>query len=284
MNETSLPSPPLLAVRDLRIEFHQNGETIQAVGGVSFSLRSGETLAIVGESGSGKSVAALSLTRLLPGTPHCQSSGQVIYKGAELLSKREKVLRGIRGSEIAYIFQEPTAALNPVFTVGYQIAEAIRRHRPEVINIGSAVIDALRSVGIETPERRMHDFPHQMSGGMLQRVMIAMALASDPTILIADEPTTALDTTIQRQIMELFQSIKRRYPIAMILITHNFGIVKGFADRVLVMYRGKFVESGRTADLLRAPKHPYTRALLECIPRIGMKGHRLATIDYASLA
>ena len=284
MNQTSLPSSPLLAVRDLRIEFHQNGETIQAVGGVSFSLRSGETLAIVGESGSGKSVTALSLTRLLPGTPHCQSSGQVIYKGAELLSKREKVLRSIRGSEIAYIFQEPTAALNPVFTVGYQIAEAIRRHRPEVITIGSAVIDALRSVGIETPERRMHDFPHQMSGGMLQRVMIAMALASDPAILIADEPTTALDTTIQRQIMELFQSIKRRYPIAMILITHNFGIVKGFADRVLVMYRGKFVESGRTADLLRAPKHPYTRALLECIPRIGMRGHRLATIDYASLA
>ncbi len=284
MNQTSLPSPPLLAVRDLRIEFHQNGETVQAVGGVSFSLRSGETLAIVGESGSGKSVTALSLTRLLPGAPHCQSSGQVIYKGAELLSKREKFLRSIRGSEIAYIFQEPTAALNPVFSVGYQIAEAIRRHRPEVMNISSAVVDALRRVGIETPERRMHDFPHQMSGGMLQRVMIAMALASDPAILIADEPTTALDTTIQRQIMELFQSIKRRYPIAMILITHNFGIVKGFADRVLVMYRGKFVESGRTADLLRAPKHPYTRALLECIPRIGMKGHRLATIDYASLA
>ena len=189
----------------------------------------------------------------------------------------------MRGRQIAYIFQEPTASLNPVFSIGEQIAEAIRLHFPEVRNPKERVIAALDRVGIRQPERRYRDYPHQLSGGMNQRVMIAMALACEPQILVADEPTTALDVTIQAEIMALLGRLKRESQMAIILITHNFGIVKGFAERVAVMFRGRIVEAGSTAAVLENPRHPYTRALLACIPRLGDRRRRLATIDYAAL-
>ncbi|MFM8719152.1 MAG: ABC transporter ATP-binding protein, partial [Chthoniobacterales bacterium] len=189
----------------------------------------------------------------------------------------------VRGGRIAYIFQEPSTSLNPVYTVHSQIAEAVRLHRPDVTDVDAEVVRWLDAVGIVDAAKRMHDYPHQLSGGMQQRVMIAMALACQPDILVADEPTTALDVTIQAQIMELLASLKERFGMAVILITHNFGIVSGFASRVLVMYRGKIVEQGTTAEVLRAPKHPYTRALIDCIPQLGSTEKRLKTIDHAAL-
>jgi ABC-type dipeptide/oligopeptide/nickel transport system ATPase component len=192
-------------------------------------------------------------------------------------------LRKLRGGKIAYIFQEPSTSLNPVYTVHSQIAEAVRLHRPDVTDVDAEVVRWLDAVGIVDAAKRMHDYPHQLSGGMQQRVMIAMALACQPDILVADEPTTALDVTIQAQIMELLSTLKERFGMAVILITHNFGIVSGFASRVLVMYRGKIVEQGPTADVLRSPKHAYTRALIDCIPQLDSKDKRLKTIDHAAL-
>ena len=192
-------------------------------------------------------------------------------------------LRKLRGGRIAYIFQEPSTSLNPVYTVRSQIAEAVRLHRPDVTDVDAEVVRWLDAVGIVDAAKRMHDYPHQLSGGMQQRVMIAMALACQPDILVADEPTTALDVTIQAQIMELLASLKERFGMAVILITHNFGIVSGFASRVLVMYRGKIVEQGPTTEVLRAPKHAYTRALIDCIPQLGSTDKRLKTIDHAAL-
>lgn len=281
----SLPSSAaaLLQVKDLRVCFQSRHGLVRAVDGISFALSPGETLAVVGESGSGKSVTALALTRLLPAPPTCQITGEIRYRGRHILKASDRELRAIRGKHIAYIFQEPSASLNPVFTVGDQIAEAIKLHFPDEKAVTGRVIEALRMVGIRQPERRYKDYPHQLSGGMNQRVMIAMALACQPHILVADEPTTALDVTIQAEIMDLLKKLKHQHNMAIILITHNFGIVKGFAERVAVMFRGRIVETGSTQALLSNPQHPYTKALIACIPRLGDRRRRLPTIDYAML-
>ena len=276
-------SKTLLQVRDLCIDFVLEDRTIEAVKGATFDLAAGETLAIVGESGSGKSVTALALTRLLPVPPAVIKRGEIEFEGKNVLAMDAAQLRKLRGGKIAYIFQEPSTSLNPVYTVYSQIAEAVRLHRPDVTDVDAEVVRWLDAVGIVDAAKRMHDYPHQLSGGMQQRVMIAMALACQPDILVADEPTTALDVTIQAQIMELLSSLKERFGMAVILITHNFGIVSGFASRVLVMYRGKIVEQGATAEVLRSPKHAYTRALIDCIPQLDSKDKRLKTIDHAAL-
>ena len=276
-------TPPLLEVRDLRVSFRDRRTMTSVVHGVGFRLRSGDTLAVVGESGSGKSVTCLALTGLLPQPPACRVEGSVRLLGRELVGAEPAVLRAVRGKDIAYIFQEPSASLNPVFTVGEQIAEAVRLHFPKESDVERRVIEALRRVGIRDPERRHRDYPHQLSGGMNQRVMIAIALACRPRILVADEPTTALDVTIQADIMRLLRELKETTDMSIVLITHNFGLVKGFADRVIVMYRGRIVEQGNVATVLESPQHAYTRALIACIPRLGAKRHRLPSIDREAL-
>jgi ABC-type dipeptide/oligopeptide/nickel transport system ATPase component len=277
-------SKPILQVSDLCIDFVLEDRTIEAVRGASFELAAGETLAIVGESGSGKSVTALALTRLLPVPPAVIKRGEIVFDGQNVFTMDAAQLRKLRGGRIAYIFQEPSTSLNPVFTVSSQIAEAIRLHRPDVTDVDADVIRWLDAVGIVDAAKRRNDYPHQLSGGMQQRVMIAMALACQPDVLVADEPTTALDVTIQAQIMDLLASLKEKFGMAVILITHNFGIVSGFASRVLVMYRGKIVEQGPTEEVLRHPQHAYTRALIDCIPRLDSNEKRLKTIDHAALA
>jgi ABC-type dipeptide/oligopeptide/nickel transport system ATPase component len=274
---------PLLEVRDLRVSFRNRRQMTSVIHGVGFQLAAGETLALVGESGSGKSVTCLALTGLLPQAPACRVDGSVRFLGRELIGADPAVLRAVRGKEIAYIFQEPSASLNPVFTVGEQIAEAVRLHFPEESDVEGRVIEALREVGIRDPEKRHRDYPHQLSGGMNQRVMIAMALACRPRILIADEPTTALDVTIQAEIMRLLRTLKETTDMAIVLITHNFAIVKGFADRVIVMYEGRIVEQGDVKNVLENPTHAYTRELIACIPRLGAKRRRLPTIDREAL-
>jgi ABC-type dipeptide/oligopeptide/nickel transport system ATPase component len=283
VNPSLAESGPLLQVENLAVRFQTRHGGEQAVAGVDFTLAAGQTLAVVGESGSGKSVTALALTRLLPPPPICRLSGSIRYRGRSILDAGERELRAIRGKQIAYIFQEPTASLNPVFSVGYQIAEAITLHFPDEPDPTGRTIEALRQVGIRDPERRYRDYPHQLSGGMNQRVMIAMALACRPAVLVADEPTTALDVTIQAEIMALLGRIRREQHMAILLITHNFGIVKDFADRVAVMFKGRIVETGPTAAILSQPRHPYTRALIECIPRLGARRARLPAIDYTTL-
>jgi ABC-type dipeptide/oligopeptide/nickel transport system ATPase component len=276
-------SLPLLEVRHLRVSFRSRREMTSVVHGVSFDLGAGETLALVGESGSGKSVTCLALTGLLPQPPACRVEGSVRLLGRELVGAEQAALRAVRGKDIAYIFQEPSASLNPVFTVGEQIAEAVRLHFPEETDIEGRVIEALRMVGMRDPERRHRDYPHQLSGGMNQRVMIAIALACRPRILVADEPTTALDVTIQADIMRLLRELKETTDMSILLITHNFGLVKGFAGRVIVMYQGRIVEQGDVETVLEKPQHVYTRELIACIPRLGAKRHRLPTIDREAL-
>jgi ABC-type dipeptide/oligopeptide/nickel transport system ATPase component len=274
---------PLLDIRNLAIDFATETGTVEAVKGISFTLMEGETLAIVGESGSGKSVTGLALTRLLPEPPALYRSGEILLHGRDVLKMSPRELRDIRGNKIAYIFQEPSTSLNPVFTIRNQIAEAIQLHRPEVRDLDAEVVKYLDLVGIVDPAKRLHDYPHQLSGGMQQRVMIAMALSCQPELLVADEPTTALDVTIQAQIMDQLRELKTRVRMAIILITHNFGIINGIADRVAVMFRGKIVEYGATQEVLANPQHPYTRALIQCIPQLGAKRERLTTIDHAAL-
>lgn len=272
--------PELLKVSDLHIAFHSRGQTNEVVKGIDFSIESdGKTVAILGESGSGKSVTCLSLTRLLPEPPTCTVSGQILFEGKDITQMDRKAIRDVRGSGIAYIFQEASASLNPVFTVGYQIAEAVRLHRPDISDVTARVIELLELVGIRDAAKRFKAYPHEMSGGMQQRVMIAMALACEPKLLVADEPTTALDVTIQAQIIDLLRDLRERLGMSIALITHNFGIVKGFADEVIVMYRGEIVEQGPVNDVLNNPQHPYTKALIACIPKLGVKQDRLTTID-----
>ena len=285
----------LLQVKNLSIRFNTERGRVDAVREVSFSLNKGETLAIVGESGSGKSVTALSLTRLLPEPPAEFVSGQILWKEKDVLGLSPGELRAIRGGQIAYIFQEPSTSLNPLFTIRNQIAEAIELHRPEIRDVDAEIVKWLDLVGIVDPAKRMRDYPHQLSGGMQQRVqiskalsnnqrvMIAMALSCQPDLLIADEPTTALDVTIQAQIMEQLRELKAKLEMAIILITHNFGIISGIADHVAVMYRGQIVEYGKTAEVLSNPQHAYTRALIDCIPKLGAKRRRLATIEHGAL-
>jgi ABC-type dipeptide/oligopeptide/nickel transport system ATPase component len=273
----------MLEVRDLTISFRSEDGNIPAVRSVCFSVQNGETLAIVGESGSGKSVTAMALSRLLPEPPALYESGEILLDGRSILGMNEKALLSVRGNQIAYIFQEPATSLNPVYSIYEQIAETIRLHRPDVREVRKEVIYWLDQVGILDSTRRLKDYPFQLSGGMQQRVMIAMALCCRPSILVADEPTTALDVTIQRQILDLFQALKIKYQMSIILITHNFGIIRGLADKVAVMFRGRVVEFGETETVLRHPQHPYTRALIECVPKLGVKIDRLKTIDYSSL-
>ncbi|EDY84656.1 Oligopeptide/dipeptide transporter domain family protein [Verrucomicrobiia bacterium DG1235] len=274
----------LLEVRDLKIRFSSRHSKIDAVKGISFSLEKGKTLAIVGESGSGKSVTSMSLSRLLPPPPKCEVSGEALLDGVNLLDLSEKELCKVRGKRIAYVFQEPSTSLNPYFTVGAQIKEALKFHRDDIDDFRAETISLLKKVGIRDAETRFDDYPHQMSGGMKQRVVIAMALACQPDILVADEPTTALDVTIEAQIMELLRELRERENMSIILITHNFGIVDGFADEVAVMYRGRIVEKGETKQVLSSPKHEYTKALIRCIPRLGVKRDRLPVVDYAAIA
>jgi ABC-type dipeptide/oligopeptide/nickel transport system ATPase component len=273
----------MLEVRDLTVSFRSNGGKVPAVRSVSLVLEKGETLAIVGESGSGKSVTAMALTRLLPEPPAIYEAGDILFEGKSVLQMNERQLRALRGNRIAYIFQEPATSLNPVFSIYEQIAEAIRLHRPDVREVRKEVVNWLDQVGIVDAAGRLKDYPFQLSGGMQQRVMIAMALCCRPAILVADEPTTALDVTIQRQILDLFRDLKRKYRMSILLITHNFGIIRGLADKVAVMFRGRIVEFGDAESVLRAPQHPYTQALIECIPRLGMKLDRLKTINYSTL-
>ena len=284
----------MLDVRHLTIRFAERaGRTGQPVVGklavedVNFRIDDGATLAVVGESGSGKSVSALALTRLLPEPPAYYESGEVLLDGVNLLELPERELRRVRGGRIAYVFQDPSTSLNPVFTVRQQMAEVLALHRPDVPRDRHAqdaeIVRALAEVRIVHPEQRLGAYPHELSGGMAQRVMIAMALASRPKLLVADEPTTALDATVQKQIMDLLRDLKRSRGMSILLITHNFSIIGGLADEVAVMFRGRIVETGKTEDVLSAPRHPYTRALIDCIPKLGAKRRRLATIDHAAL-
>lgn len=280
-----MSASPLLEVRHLTIRFAPDGPA--AVDDVSFTLGAGETLAVVGESGSGKSVTALAMTRLLPEPPARYEHGEILLEGQNLLSLPEIGLRAVRGGKVAYVFQDPATTLNPVLTVRAQMDEVLRLHRPDVPADRRArdaeIVRELAEVGITEPDKRLRAYPHELSGGMAQRVIIAMALACRPKLLVADEPTTALDATVQRQIMDLFKSLKGKFGMSILLITHNFGIIGGLADRVAVMFRGKLVEEGKTDDVLRAPQHPYTRALIDCIPKLGAHRRRLATIDHATL-
>jgi ABC-type dipeptide/oligopeptide/nickel transport system ATPase component len=270
----------LLEVSDLRIAFHSRGESNEVVHGINFSIDAGgKTVAILGESGSGKSVTCMSLTRLLPEAPTCTVSGEILFEGKNVLEMDRETIRGVRGSGIAYIFQEASASLNPVFTVGHQIAEAVKLHRPDITDVQGRVVELLELVGIRDAAQRTKAYPHEMSGGMQQRVMIAMALACEPKLLVADEPTTALDVTIQAQIMNLLRDLREKLGMSIVLITHNFGIVKGFADEVIVMFRGEIVEQGPVEEILNNPQHAYTKALIACIPKLGLKQRRLTTID-----
>jgi peptide/nickel transport system ATP-binding protein len=258
----------LLEVRDLSVRFDTDDGTVHAVDRLSFSLAQGEVLGVVGESGCGKSVSAMSLLQLLPRT--ARVSGRADFEGIDLLSSRVSRLRKIRGREIAFVFQEPMTSLNPSFKIGNQLAEVLRRH----LGVGRAAartrsIELLDLVRIPAPDRRFDEYPHQLSGGMRQRVMIAMALACDPKILIADEPTTALDVTIQAGILDLMRDIRERLGTAIVLITHNLGVVADIADRVIVMYAGRKVEEAPVGELFAHPQHPYTIGLLGAIPRPG---------------
>jgi peptide/nickel transport system ATP-binding protein len=261
-------SAPLLAVENLQTRFYTRAGTVKAVDGVSFTLGPGETLAIVGESGCGKSVTALSLMRLVADPPGRIVGGSVRLEGTELLALDEAAMRRVRGKLVSMIFQEPMTSLNPVMTIGRQIGESLVLH--EGLSRRAALdrsVELLQLVGIPEPAQRAREYPHQLSGGMRQRAMIAMALACRPRVLIADEPTSALDVTIQAQILALLDKLRRDIGTAVLFITHNLGVVAEIADRVVVMYAGRVVEEGDVRSLFRAPRHPYTRGLLACLPR-----------------
>jgi peptide/nickel transport system ATP-binding protein len=261
---------PLLSVRDLRVEFKSRRGTALVLNGVDFYVSKGETLCVVGESGCGKSMTALALLRLIPSPPGRISNGQVLFNGEDLATASMERMREVRGNRISMIFQEPMTSLNPVLTVGDQIGESLRLHAGLDTKAARArSIDMLRQVGIPAPDRRVDEYPHQLSGGMRQRVMIAMALACRPDILIADEPTTALDVTVQAQIFDLLRDLQRDKGTAIILITHDMGAVAEMADRVMVMYAGRVIEQGAAERVLSMPGHPYTRGLIDCLPELG---------------
>ncbi len=263
---------PLLELHDLKTQFFTPEGVVKAVDGVSLELHAGETLGIVGESGSGKSVTALSVMRLQ--RPGKIVSGDVRFKGRDLTKLSEIEMREIRGQEIAMIFQDPMTSLNPVFRTGWQVGEPVRLHQGwDKARAMGVAVSMLTKVGIPAPEKRARDYPHQFSGGMRQRAMIAMGLTTTPKVLIADEPTTALDVTIQAQILDLLRQVNREFGTATILITHNLGVVAGMCERVMVMYAGRIVESGPTVDVFAHPKHPYTWSLLRSIPRLDEERH-----------
>ncbi len=269
----------LLSVRDLRVLFGTERGDIAAVDTVSFDIAEGEVLGIVGESGSGKSVTALSIMGLLPKPPARVASGSIWFEGENILTYSEREMRGLRGPGIGMIFQEPMTSLNPVFTIGDQLMETVRVHERVGPKAQRArAVEMLAKVGIAAPERRLADYPHQLSGGMRQRVMIAIALACHPKLLIADEPTTALDVTIQQQILELLLDLRDEFRMGIMMITHNMGVVAEIADRVIVMYAGKIVERAAVNELFEHPSHPYTRGLLDSIPSLTDDRERLKTI------
>ncbi|MCT8997858.1 dipeptide/oligopeptide/nickel ABC transporter permease/ATP-binding protein [Chelativorans intermedius] len=273
------PSPAALDVRDLRTEFHVGREVYKAVGGVSFALRRHECLGLVGESGSGKSVTAMSLLGLVPTPPGRIAGGRVLYRGRDLLEASQAELRTLRGGAFAYVFQDPLSTLHPLFTVGDQVAEAIRAHQPLAFRAAwKRAVELLELVRIPNAAERANAYPHQLSGGMRQRVSIAMALANDAEILVADEPTTALDVTVQAQILKLMGALQEEKGSALLFITHDFGVVSEISDRVAVMYAGRIVETGPTDEVLAAPAHPYTRKLIDCVPVLGRPERRLDAI------
>ncbi|MEM7081025.1 MAG: ABC transporter ATP-binding protein [Pseudomonadota bacterium] len=274
---TAQDEAPLLEVHNLVTEFRTPGGTGAAVNGLSFHVRRGETLGIVGESGCGKSITALSLLRLIPSPPGEVTAGQAWFNQLDLLALSDKEIRGVRGNDIAMIFQEPMTSLNPVLTIGYQIAEAVRKHTgASKTQARERAVEMLDLVRIPEPERRAREFPHQLSGGMRQRAMIAMALSCDPQLVIADEPTTALDVTIQAQVLGLMNDLQAQLGMAIMLITHDLGVIAETAHRVIVMYAGEKIEEADVGSLFAAPQHPYTRGLLASVPRLG------ASVDGAS--
>ena len=267
----------LLEIKNLKLDFQSGGTTARAVDDVSLTMAAGETLGLVGESGCGKSVTAQSIARLVPAPPASYPGGEIWLNGRDVLQMSAAELRAIRGRVVSYIFQEPGASLNPVFRVGGQIKESLKLHQPGRAT-EAEVVRLLKLVGIPAPEQRARSYPFEMSGGMQQRVMIAMALASEPQLLVADEPTTALDVTIQAQILDLLRDLKQRLGMAILLITHNLGIVGDLADRVAVMYAGQIVELAPARELLRRPLHPYTRALMNSVPKLRGTQDRLSAI------
>jgi len=289
----------LLEIKNLKMDFGTGADALRAVDGVSLTIGAGETVCLVGESGCGKSVTALSIAQLVPMPPANYVGGEILLNGRDTLKMSNSELRGIRGGVVSYVFQEPGASLNPVFRIGNQIKESLKLHRPlgapfsdparsgdanepgrrpALQNYNNEIIRLLKLVGIPAPESRIRNYPFEMSGGMQQRVMIAMALASEPKLLVADEPTTALDVTIQAQILELLHDLKQRLGMAILLITHNLGIVGDMADRVAVMYAGQIVELSPAKELLRRPLHPYTKALINSVPKLAGGASRLSAI------
>ena len=270
---------PLLSIKDLKTYFRTDNGLVKAVDGASLHIREKEILGVVGESGSGKSITAMSVLRLIPSPPGFIAGGDILFRNESLLTKSQKEMRQIRGKDISMIFQEPMSSLNPAYTVGYQIMENIMLHqsvsKQEALN---RAVEMLKLVGIPSPEKRVHDYPFQMSGGMRQRVMIAMALSCHPTLLIADEPTTALDVTIQAQILQLILATREKVGSAVMLITHDLGVVAELCERVVVMYAGKVMEVAYAGDLFNNPSHPYTIGLLQSIPRLDGTGERLKII------
>ena len=271
----------LLEIRELVTQFETTAGTVQAVDGISYTVEEGETVAVVGESGCGKSVSALSILRLIPDPPGRIAGGDIRFMGQDLLALGEEEIRDIRGRDIGMVFQEPMTSLNPVLSIGVQLTETVLQHR----SVGAAAAQAralelLRMVGISEPDRRLSQYPHHLSGGMRQRVMIALALSCEPKLIIADEPTTALDVTIQAQILELMKDLTKRLGVALIVITHNLGVVARYADRVNVMYAGRIIESGAARQIYHHPRHPYTRGLLASVPRLDQpRGARLVPIE-----
>jgi len=271
----------LLEIEGLKTQFFTSAGTVRAVDGVDYNVEEGETVAVVGESGCGKSVTALSIMRLVADPPGKIVEGQIRFKGTDLLSLSEEEMRQIRGRDIGMVFQEPMTSLNPVLSIGRQLTETLETHfGMSREKADERAVELLGLVGIAEPERRLAQYPHHFSGGMRQRVMIAMALACDPKLIIADEPTTALDVTIQAQILELMKNLTREMGVAMIIITHNLGVVARYADRVNVMYAGKIVESGSAKEIYHFPRHPYTLALLKSVPRLDLpRGGKLDPVD-----
>ena len=276
----NLPSGAILSVRDLKVRFKTDDGTVKAVDGVNFDLYENEVLGIVGESGSGKSVTSMAIMGLLP--KYAQITGEIFFRGNDLLKQSEKANRKLRGGEIAMVFQDALASLNPVFKVGSQIAEAIKVHNPEMDKkaLQQRVVELLDLVGIPAPAKRAEQYPHEYSGGMRQRAMIAMSISNDPAVLIADEPTTALDVTIQAQVLEVIERVQERTRTAIVLITHDLGVVAGVADRVLVMYAGRPVELGTVDEIFYETRHPYALGLLASLPRldVSVDGGRLHRI------
>ncbi|MBU8732590.1 MULTISPECIES: ABC transporter ATP-binding protein [Cytobacillus] len=269
----------VLEVKDLHVTFTTYGGEVQAVRGVTFDLYKGETLAIVGESGCGKSVTSQSIMRLIPSPPGRIADGAVLFKGKDLTKLKESEMRNIRGADISMIFQDPMTALNPTITIGEQIIEGIMQHEPiSRQDARKKALEMLNLVGIPNPSERLKHYPHQFSGGMRQRIVIAMALVCSPEVLIADEPTTALDVTIQAQILDLFKDIQKKTGVSIIIITHDLGVVAQVADRIAVMYAGKIVEAGERREIFYNPQHPYTKGLLNSVPRLDLDGADLVPI------